>query len=173
MGALASQIISLTIVYSTVYPAQIKQGIKAPRHWPLCWELTGTGEFPAQMASNAENVSTWWRHHDRTDTAGCSYLSLPLIPASCTTLLRCVGKQECPKHIIGHRDWYSWIHISLQLLCFSECDDSFNGPMGEITSPNYPSDYFSNLRCEYHITVEEGKVCASLSNYIYTQKLGM
>ena len=24
----------------------------------------GTGEFPAQMASNAENVSIWWRHHD-------------------------------------------------------------------------------------------------------------
>ena len=22
----------------------------------------GTGEFPAQMASNAENVSIWWRH---------------------------------------------------------------------------------------------------------------
>ena len=30
--------------------------------------LTGnspvTGEFPAQMATNAENVSIWWRHHD-------------------------------------------------------------------------------------------------------------
>ena len=24
----------------------------------------GTGEFPAQMASNVENVSIWWRHHD-------------------------------------------------------------------------------------------------------------
>ena len=24
----------------------------------------GTGEFPAQMASDAENVSIWWRHHD-------------------------------------------------------------------------------------------------------------
>ena len=24
----------------------------------------GTGEFPAQMVSNAENVSIWWRHHD-------------------------------------------------------------------------------------------------------------
>ena len=24
----------------------------------------GTGEFPAQMASSAENVSIWWRHHD-------------------------------------------------------------------------------------------------------------
>ena len=23
----------------------------------------GTGEFPAQMASNAVNVSIWWRHH--------------------------------------------------------------------------------------------------------------
>ena len=23
----------------------------------------GTGEFPAQMASNAENVFIWWRHH--------------------------------------------------------------------------------------------------------------
>ena len=30
---------------------------KAPRHWPL-W-----GEFTAQMASYAENVSIWWRHH--------------------------------------------------------------------------------------------------------------
>ena len=36
---------------------QIKENIKAPRHWPLCGEFTGTGEFPAQRASNAENVS--------------------------------------------------------------------------------------------------------------------
>ena len=35
--------------------AQIKENIKAPRH-------AVTGEFPAQMASNAENVSIWWRH---------------------------------------------------------------------------------------------------------------
>ena len=43
----------------------MKENIKAPRHWPLCGEFTGTGEFPAQMASNAENVSIWWRHHER------------------------------------------------------------------------------------------------------------
>ena len=30
---------------------QIKENIKAPRHWPLCWEFT---EFPPQKASNAE-----------------------------------------------------------------------------------------------------------------------
>ena len=44
--------------------AQIKENIKAPRHWPLCGEFTGTGEFPEQMASNAETVSIWWRHHE-------------------------------------------------------------------------------------------------------------
>ena len=38
-----------------------KTYIKAPRHWPLCGEFTG--EFPARMASYAENVSIWWRHH--------------------------------------------------------------------------------------------------------------
>ena len=27
----------------------------------------GTGEFPAQMASYAENVSIWWRHHVMND----------------------------------------------------------------------------------------------------------
>ena len=43
---------------------QIKENIKAPRHWPLCGEFTGTGEFPTQRASHAEYVSIWWRHHD-------------------------------------------------------------------------------------------------------------
>ena len=28
----------------------------------------GTGEFPAQMASYAENVSIWWRHHGKPCT---------------------------------------------------------------------------------------------------------
>ena len=28
----------------------------------------GTGEFPAQMASNAEYVSIWWRHHALNDS---------------------------------------------------------------------------------------------------------
>ena len=37
----------------------------------------GTGEFPAQMASYAENVSTWWRHH------GVFPLCFSYIPYSC------------------------------------------------------------------------------------------
>ena len=35
MGATMSQITSLTIVYSTVYQAQIVENMKVPRHWPL------------------------------------------------------------------------------------------------------------------------------------------
>ena len=38
-----------------------------PRVTGLCvGNSPGTGEFPAQMASNAENVSSWWRHHGET-----------------------------------------------------------------------------------------------------------
>ena len=49
--------------------AQIKENTKAPHHWPLCGNSPGTGEFPAQMASNAENISIWWRHHDKNKTS--------------------------------------------------------------------------------------------------------
>ena len=63
IGAMASQITSLTIVYSIVFQAQIKENIKALRHWPLCGEFTGTGEFPTQRDSYAENVPISWRHH--------------------------------------------------------------------------------------------------------------
>ena len=65
MGAVASQITSLTIVYSTV-DSEAGRSKKTPklRVTGLCaGNSPGTGEFPAQMASNAGNVSIWWRHH--------------------------------------------------------------------------------------------------------------
>ena len=41
----------------------------------------GTGEFSAQMASNAENVSIWWRHHDVVDSQRSDRLfPQPMIP---------------------------------------------------------------------------------------------
>ena len=37
MGTMASQITSLTIILLIrLFKAQIKENIKAPRHWPLC-----------------------------------------------------------------------------------------------------------------------------------------
>ena len=71
VGAMASQITSLAIVYSTFYSCTDQGNIKSPRHWPLCREFTGDRWIPAQMASNAENVSIWWRHH------GCVRYGLP------------------------------------------------------------------------------------------------
>ena len=41
------------------------RNIKAPRHWPLWGEFTGDRWIPRTKASNAENVSNWWCHHDR------------------------------------------------------------------------------------------------------------
>ena len=38
----------------------------------------GTGEFPAQRASNAENVSIWWRHHEwEQKQALCTCIRIP------------------------------------------------------------------------------------------------
>ena len=66
MNVMASQITSLTIVYPFILE-QIKENIKAVRHWPLWGEFTGDRWISHTKASNAENVSIWWRHHgDRT-----------------------------------------------------------------------------------------------------------
>ena len=64
MGAMASQITSLTIVYSTVYSGADQRKTLKLRVNGLCvGNSPGSSEFPAQMASYAENVSIWWRHH--------------------------------------------------------------------------------------------------------------
>ena len=64
MGTMASQITNLTIVYSTVYSDAEKNPSKL-RVTGLCaGNSPVTGEFPAQKASNAENVSIWWRDHE-------------------------------------------------------------------------------------------------------------
>ena len=49
MTAMASQITSLTVVYSTVYSDADQRKHQAPRHWPLCGEFTGTGG-PIQLS---------------------------------------------------------------------------------------------------------------------------
>ena len=65
MGAMSSQITSLTIVYSTVDSDadQRKHQSSASLAFVRGIHRGPGGEFPAQMASNAENVSILWRHH--------------------------------------------------------------------------------------------------------------
>ena len=55
-----------------------KKTSKLPVTGLCAWNSPGTGEFPAQMASNAENVSIWWRHHAKEvqrSAARCLYPS--------------------------------------------------------------------------------------------------
>ena len=60
MGTKASQITSLTIVWSPVYSGADQSSVSLA----ICaGNSPVTGEFPAQMTNNAENVSNWWRHH--------------------------------------------------------------------------------------------------------------
>ena len=64
MRTMASQITSLTIVYSTVY--SVEDQTKRQSSVSLAYvrgNSPATGEFPEQMASIAENYSIWWRHH--------------------------------------------------------------------------------------------------------------
>ena len=63
MSLMTSQITSLTTVYSSVY-----SGAYQRKHQSVTGRCEGnspvTGEFPKQRASNAENVSIWWRHRE-------------------------------------------------------------------------------------------------------------
>ena len=64
MTPVESQITSLTIVCSTVYSRRRSKKTSKLRVNGLCaGNSPVTGEFPAQRASNAENVSIWWRHN--------------------------------------------------------------------------------------------------------------
>ena len=65
LGETASLITSVPTVCLSAYSAQIKENIKAPRHWPLCGEFTGDRWIPRTGPSNA---SIWWRHHGKGAT---------------------------------------------------------------------------------------------------------
>ena len=62
----------------------------------------GTGEFPAQMASNAENVSIWWRHHANGITIfAWKYVFIPTFVAHlCTCIIDNVLKTAEHRHFI-------------------------------------------------------------------------
>ena len=64
MGMKASQVTSLTIVYSTVYSDADQSKHKSSASLAFV-----RGEFSAQMASNAENVSISWRQYDHDSNA--------------------------------------------------------------------------------------------------------
>ena len=62
MGVMVSQITSQLFTLPFIQ-AQIKEKSKLCVAGLCEGNSTVTGEFTAQRANNAENVSIWWRHH--------------------------------------------------------------------------------------------------------------
>ena len=64
MSAMAFQITSLTLVYSTVFFRRRSKKTSELRVAGLyAVNSPVTGEIPTQRTSNAETISIWWRHH--------------------------------------------------------------------------------------------------------------
>ena len=63
MTTIASQITSLTVVYSTVYSDADQRKHQSSTSLAFVWGIHRDRWIPAQRASYAGNVSIWWRHH--------------------------------------------------------------------------------------------------------------
>ena len=85
MGAIASQITSLTIVYSIVCSEADQRKIKAPRHWPLCREFTGDRWIPrtnGQLGGKCFHLMT-------SSCAGISILFVITYDATWSKTIKC------------------------------------------------------------------------------------
>ena len=108
MSAMASQITRLTIVHSTVYSRCRSKETSKLRITGLCdGNSPSTGEFPAQRACNAQNVSIWWRHH-RLGLSDASYRSG-----------RIIWNSNISGDLIGGTTWSKWAPLR-DLLCANE-----------------------------------------------------
>ena len=63
MTTIASQITSLTVVYLAVYSGADQRKHQSSASLAFVQGIHRDRWIPPQMASNAENVSIWWRHH--------------------------------------------------------------------------------------------------------------
>ena len=75
----------------------------------------GTGEFPAQMASNAENVSIWWHHHFDISPFPCDVSIIDwefgqtnFAANDGTCLFRLVYYMG----LVGKNSYFKWSHIN-------------------------------------------------------------
>ena len=102
LGPIAPQITSLMIVYSTIYSDADQRKHQSSASLAFVW---GIHRDPVQMASNAENVSIRWRHHDSLWKGYFHHkLLLFTAPTACT---------KCP-NFYSRRYWTIWNKIMNQ-----------------------------------------------------------
>ena len=93
-----------------------------------------TGEFPTQMASNADNVSIWWRHHVADNGSTASTVGIPGRICCCdmTTFITAsyvkitVDKHHCLKHSgqdkmpANLRTTFSYYFSCMEMMIFNQ-----------------------------------------------------
>ena len=107
----------------------------------------GTGEFPAQMASYAENVSIWWRHHDQSELL---MISATLQSPTTCSIVCALGKNP------GSVSNWKFVCLYFHLFCNPHfaCLWHFVGlRLGMSISPShiqgrYSGYVFSQLKCQ-------------------------
>ena len=121
MGAIASQTTSLTIVYSTVYSEADQKRHQSSASLAFLWGIH-RGEFPAQMASNAENVSIWWRHHAYMTSQVCTTIlhiciwnRLVLIAVKFLIVSLLFGSAELDLEL------FQIFFITMKFICIAKC----------------------------------------------------
>ena len=107
LGATASQTPSLTIVYPNVYSgADQKKTSKLRVTGFWAGNSPVTSEFPAQRASNAENVVIWWRHHE-----SCYHWYLPSLSLNKSTEWFIFVHREISYMDTYVRIWLLWTNM--------------------------------------------------------------
>ena len=79
-----------------------------------------TSEFPAQRASNAENVSIWWRHHERFRSASAQYHGQPIQRGKalfCSSWAGSYSVKSMLNSLLVNKDFLTWLLIGWRLCC--------------------------------------------------------
>ena len=111
MGTIASQITRLASVYSAVFRQRSKKTSKLCVTGLCAGNSPETGEFPTQRASNAENVSIWWRHHGINTRSFAIWVCGLQYQASCCLVL----DPCCAGHLTHQSSKMSYWKISRSL----------------------------------------------------------
>ena len=88
--------------------------IKARRHMPLWGEFAGNRWFPAQRASNAENVFIWWRHHVMLELYFPELTYLSRVTHLCVGNLIIIGSDNGLS--LGRRQVIIWTNAGILLI---------------------------------------------------------
>ena len=75
------------------------QNTKILTNKTMWYKCTVTGGFPSQKASNAENVSIWWRRRDYTSRRDYEKYYLCVFAISSAYILKMALRTNCLSHI--------------------------------------------------------------------------